>query len=70
MAGRGVQVAIWSFHRQLLDGAPLEAYITREAKVQVRHFHADNTRYRGLSSNGTILLGKAPTRPRRAGRGS
>ena len=32
MAARDVQVAIWSFHRQLLDGEPLETYLTRESQ--------------------------------------
>jgi hypothetical protein len=54
MAARGVQVAIWSFHRQLLDGEPLETYLTREAKVPVRHFHADNARYPARQRSGSV----------------
>jgi hypothetical protein len=45
MAAHDVQVGIWSFHRQLLDGEPLETYLTRESKAPVRHFHADNAHH-------------------------
>jgi hypothetical protein len=54
MAARDVQVAIWSFHRQLLDGEPLETYLTRESKVPVRHFHADNAQYPVRQRSGSV----------------
>jgi hypothetical protein len=54
MAARDVQVAIWSFHRQSLDGEPLEAYLTRESKVPVRHFHADSAQYPVRQRSGSV----------------
>ena len=65
MACRGVQIAIWSFHRQLLDGEPLEAYLTRESEVPVRHFHADNTKYPRDSAPAQLTRSspKPPYRP-------
>ena len=40
MAARGVEVALWARHRMSLNGEVLDAYLTREAKVPVRHFQA------------------------------
>jgi hypothetical protein len=40
MAVSGVQVAIWSRHRLALDKEPLDAYLSRESNVRVRHFTA------------------------------
>jgi hypothetical protein len=54
MAARDVQLAIWSFHRQLLNNEPLENYLTRESKAQVRHFHADNAQYPARQRSGSV----------------
>src|SRR4029453_11189875 len=54
MAARDVRVGIWSFHRQLLDGEPLETYLTRESEVPVRHFHADNAQYPVRQRSGSV----------------
>ena len=40
MAARGAEVALWARHRMSLNGEPLDAYLTREAKTPVRHFQA------------------------------
>src|SRR5256886_10452730 len=52
--------------RNMLDAI---LYIARTG-CQWRMLPKDFPPFRGPSSNGTILLGKAPTRPRRTGRGS
>jgi hypothetical protein len=54
MAAGDVQVAIWSRHRQALDGEPLEAYLSREAKVPVRHFLAATAQYPTRQRSGSV----------------
>jgi hypothetical protein len=76
MAAHGVQVATWSRHRQLLDGEPLEAYLTRESNATVRHFLAGTQQYptrqrrgsadpilaeTGINRSETILVGSQDT---------
>ena len=54
MAAHGVQVAIWSRHRQTLDNEPLEAYLTRESKAPVRHFLAATGQYPTRQRSGSV----------------
>ncbi len=54
MDARGVQVAIWSRHHLALDKEPLEAYLTRESKAQVRHFRAGTPEYPTRQRAGSV----------------
>jgi hypothetical protein len=54
MAGRGVQVALWSRTLKRLDGEPLEAYLTRESHAPIRQFQAGTARYPTRQRSGSI----------------
>jgi hypothetical protein len=44
MHAHNVEVALWSRHPSTLSGEPLDAYLTRQSKVSVQHWHCHDNR--------------------------
>jgi hypoxanthine phosphoribosyltransferase len=54
MAQRQVQVALWSRTLRILDGEPLEAYLSRESNAPVRQFQAGTAEYPTRQRGGSV----------------